>query len=170
MRSPCSTRSSRAALRRRLTTVIDSLGLDADTAGDAGVTSADEAGMPCIAVVFDTPAAECRRRNAARPLSVPADVVANQFRRWPIDTRRVLAEPWDQVLTPEPVVVVPAALARRPAIRRLDRNGAVPRKRAGSASGCICRASIGRAGASSSPRICVPSPPMPRRRASITSG
>ena len=29
------------------------------------------------------PAAECRRRNAARAVSVPADVVANQFRRWP---------------------------------------------------------------------------------------
>ncbi len=42
-----------------------------------------------------------------------ADVVGNQLRRWPAIREAVVAEPWDQVLTPEPVVVVPAALAPR---------------------------------------------------------
>ncbi len=69
--------------------------------------------MPCIAVMFDTAAAECRRRNAARPVGVPADVIAKQFRRWPAIREAVLAEPWDELLTPQPVVVVPAALATR---------------------------------------------------------
>jgi probable F420-dependent oxidoreductase len=63
--------------------------------------------------MFDTAAAECRRRNTARAVSVPADVIASQFRRWPAIREAVTAEPWDQLLTPEPVVVVPAALARR---------------------------------------------------------
>jgi alkanesulfonate monooxygenase SsuD/methylene tetrahydromethanopterin reductase-like flavin-dependent oxidoreductase (luciferase family)/predicted kinase len=99
-------------LQRRLTTVIDTLGFDADLRV-AWRRRAHEARMPCIAVVFDTAAAECRKRNTARAVSVAADVVANQFRRWPAIRDAVAAEPWDQVLTPEPVVVVPASLARR---------------------------------------------------------
>ncbi len=99
-------------MQRRLTTVIDTLGSDAELR--AGWRErAHASGMPCIAVVFDTPAAECRRRNSARPVSVAADVVASQLRRWPDVRDAVCAEPWDQLLTPEPVVVVPAALARR---------------------------------------------------------
>jgi alkanesulfonate monooxygenase SsuD/methylene tetrahydromethanopterin reductase-like flavin-dependent oxidoreductase (luciferase family)/predicted kinase len=99
-------------VRRRLTTVIDTLGFDAEMRA-TWRRLADDARVPCIAVVFDTAAAECRRRNAARPVSVAADVVANQFRRWPAIRDAVAAEPWDQVVEPEPVVVVPAALARR---------------------------------------------------------
>ena len=97
-------------LRRALTTVIDTLGFDAELRA-AWRQRAIEARLPCIAVVFDTPATECRRRNSARPVSVPANVVAKQLRRWPDVRAEVLAEPWDDVLTPEPVVVVPASLA-----------------------------------------------------------
>jgi probable F420-dependent oxidoreductase len=96
-------------LRRRLTTVIDTLGFDAEPRARWRQLAAG-AGVPSIAVVFDTPAAECRRRNAARPVAVPADVIANQIRRWPAILAAVLAEPWSDVLTPEPVVVVPAAM------------------------------------------------------------
>ncbi len=99
-------------LRRRLTTVVDTLGFDADMRA-AWRNLARQARLACIAVVFDTAATECRRRNAARPVSVPADVVAKQLRRWPGIRADVLAEPWDDVLTPEPVVVVPAALTTR---------------------------------------------------------
>ncbi|MEY2553098.1 MAG: hypothetical protein QOC57_958, partial [Ilumatobacteraceae bacterium] len=103
-------------LRRRLTTVIDSLGLDAD-ARARWRQLARSAGVPCVAVVFDAPPAECRRRNGAREVAVPADVVANQLRRWPSARDAVRSEPWDAVHSPEPAVVVPAALARgqRPA-------------------------------------------------------
>jgi probable F420-dependent oxidoreductase len=99
-------------MHRRLTTVVDTLGLDAELRA-AWRHLAHEAGMPSIAVVFDTAAAECRRRNTARAVSVPADVVANQFRRWPAIRDAVSAEPWDQLLAPDPVVVVPASLAGR---------------------------------------------------------
>jgi probable F420-dependent oxidoreductase len=97
-------------LRRRLTTVIDTLGLDSALRA-IWRQSAAAAGVPCIAVVFDVAAAECRRRNAARPVPVAADVIANQLRRWPAIRDEVVAEPWSDLITPEPVVVVPAALA-----------------------------------------------------------
>jgi F420-dependent oxidoreductase-like protein len=97
-------------LRRRLTTVIDSLGLDADQRRQWRERAA-AADMPCIAVVFDTPAAECRRRNSAREIAVRADVVANQLRRWPDIRAEVEAEAWHDVVRPEPVALVPAALA-----------------------------------------------------------
>ncbi len=102
-------------VRRRLTTVIDTLGFDADQR--AGWRElARTARIPCVAVLFDTAAAECRRRNVAREVTVRADVIGNQLRRWPAIRDAVIAEPWDELLTPEPVVVVPAALAqKRPA-------------------------------------------------------
>lgn len=99
-------------VRRRLTTVIDTLGFDPAPRA-MWRQLAHEAAMPCICVVFDTAPAECRRRNAARPVSVPADVIAKQFSRWRAIREAVMAEQWDDVLTPQPVVVVPAALTPR---------------------------------------------------------
>lgn len=104
-------------LRRHLTTVIDSLGLDADQRG-RWIRTARQAGVACVAILFDTPAAECRRRNLGRQVPVPADVVANQLRRWPAIRDAVPSEGWDEILSPEPVVVVPAALASRPSTRQ----------------------------------------------------
>lgn len=109
-------------LRRRLTTVVDSLGLDRERR-EHWRGLADAAGMPAVAVVFDTPPAECRRRNAAREVRVPADVVSGQLRRWPEVLGEVGAEPWLDVVTPRPAAVVPAALApraRRPAVAPAD--------------------------------------------------
>jgi predicted kinase len=80
-------------LQRRLTTVIDTLGFDAEMRA-AWRQRAHEAQMPCIAVVFDTASAECRRRNAARPcrwrpMSSPTS--SGVGRR----SACVVAEPWD---------------------------------------------------------------------------
>src|SRR5919202_5910264 len=59
-----------ARVRRRLTTVVDTLGLD--PARRAGWRElAARHGAPCVAVAVGTPAAECRRRNAARPAGGP---------------------------------------------------------------------------------------------------
>ena len=99
-------------LRRRLTTVIDTLGLDPEARAKWRQV-AHAAGVACVAVLFDTASAECRRRNAARPVAVPADVVANQLRRWPEIREAVRSEGWDEVHAPDPVVVVPASLKQR---------------------------------------------------------
>ena len=97
-------------LRRRLTTVIDTLGLDREMRA-AWRESAAAAQVPCIAVVFDVPAAECRRRNAARAVPVAADIIGNQLRRWPSIHDEVVAEPWSDLIAPAAVVVVPASMA-----------------------------------------------------------
>ena len=59
-------------LGRRLTTVIDTLGLDA-TRRRRWLELARRHGLPCVAVAFDTPAAECRPATArARPSGSPS--------------------------------------------------------------------------------------------------
>src|SRR3954452_10963049 len=90
----------RLRVGRRLTTVVDTLGLDADRR-TAWLALARQHGLPCVAVAFDTPAAECRERNRARPAKrIPADVLTAQLRSWPA-VRDVLAgEGFDRVLTP----------------------------------------------------------------------
>jgi alkanesulfonate monooxygenase SsuD/methylene tetrahydromethanopterin reductase-like flavin-dependent oxidoreductase (luciferase family)/predicted kinase len=93
-------------LSRRLTTVIDTLGLDADRRR-AWLDSARRAGMPCVAVAFDTPPVQCRERNRGRTKRIPADALAQQLKAW-VRTRELLPdEGFDAVLEPEPVRVVP---------------------------------------------------------------
>jgi F420-dependent oxidoreductase-like protein len=99
-----------ARVGRRLTTVIDTLGLDPERR-QAWRELAARYGVPCIAVVFDTPAAECRRRNAARPHPVPRTVLNGQLRSFG-DLRPLLrAEGFAEVIAPQPVRVVPATIA-----------------------------------------------------------
>lgn len=86
-----------ARLGRGLTTVVDTLGLDA-TKRRAWLGAARARGLPAVAVVLDTPDAECRRRNAARDRPVPAPVLAGQLRTVR-DVRPLLdAEGWDRVV------------------------------------------------------------------------
>ena len=69
-----------ARARRRLTTVIDTLGLDAGRRR-AYLDVARAAGLPAIAVLIDTDAAVCRARNRSRDRPVPAPALASQLRR-----------------------------------------------------------------------------------------
>lgn len=69
-----------ARLRRRLTTVVDTLGLDR-ARRVAWIEAARRAGMPAVAVRFDTDAIVCRQRNRTRDVPVPADVLTAQIRR-----------------------------------------------------------------------------------------
>jgi len=111
-------------LARRLTTVIDTLGLDADRRR-GWLALARRHGLPCYAVAFDTPAAECRARNRGRDKRIPADALAGQLRAW-VTVRALLPEEgYDDVLTPRPVRVVPAAFAAAPAaaVRQRERPG-----------------------------------------------
>jgi len=86
---------------RRLTTVIDTLGTDADRRRQ-WLARAREVGLPAVAVVMETPDAECRRRNAARDRPVPAPALAGQLKRHRALVPQLEAEGWDVVLTVRP--------------------------------------------------------------------
>jgi len=96
-----------ARLGRGLTTVIDTLGLDADRRR-AWLELARRHGLACVAVAFDTPAAECRARNRNRDKRIPADVLTAQLKTWRAVRDLLPAEGYDDVLTPQPIRVVPA--------------------------------------------------------------
>ena len=97
-------------LARRLTTVVDTLGMDGERRR-AWRELAARYGLPCVLVVFDTPAADCRARNRGRAKRIPADVLDGQLRTWRDVRPRLDAEGFDAVLAPDPVRVVPAAFA-----------------------------------------------------------
>jgi alkanesulfonate monooxygenase SsuD/methylene tetrahydromethanopterin reductase-like flavin-dependent oxidoreductase (luciferase family)/predicted kinase len=86
-----------ARLRRGLTTVIDTLGLD-QARRQAYLERARQSRMPPVAVLFDTDPAECRRRNRARGRAVPAAVLDGQLRRMRAVTAEIGEEGWDLVL------------------------------------------------------------------------
>jgi alkanesulfonate monooxygenase SsuD/methylene tetrahydromethanopterin reductase-like flavin-dependent oxidoreductase (luciferase family)/predicted kinase len=85
-----------ARLRRGLTTVVDTLGLDQGRRL-AQLALARHAGLPAVAVLFGTPAAECRRRNARRDRPVPAPALAAQLRRMAQVAGEVEGEGWTLV-------------------------------------------------------------------------
>jgi alkanesulfonate monooxygenase SsuD/methylene tetrahydromethanopterin reductase-like flavin-dependent oxidoreductase (luciferase family)/predicted kinase len=85
-----------ARLRRGLTTVIDTLGLDADRRV-AYLSAARAAGQPAVAVLFDTPPALCRERNRERDRPVPAAALTAQLRNARNAAEVVGAEGWDRV-------------------------------------------------------------------------
>lgn len=108
-------------LARRLTTVVDTLGLDADRRR-GWLELARRHGTAAVAVVFDTPAAECRARNRRREHPIPAAVLSRQLSGWPAVRVAVDDEGWDRVLAPRPVRVVPDAFtgAGDAAVRQRD--------------------------------------------------
>jgi F420-dependent oxidoreductase-like protein len=63
--------------------------------------------MPCVAVTFDLPAAECRARNRRRPKPIPANALSAQLRSWPAVRDAVESEGYDAVVPAAPVRVVP---------------------------------------------------------------
>ena len=100
-------------LARRLLTVVDTLGLDPGRRR-AYVERAHHHGMPCHAVLFETPAETCRARNRARPEPVPAKVLTAQLAARDDAAAQMGAEGFDGVHTAEPVEVVPAELVDAP--------------------------------------------------------
>jgi predicted kinase len=100
----------RQRLGRHLTTVIDTLGLDA-ARRRSWLEAAARAGLPCVAVTFDASPEQCRARNRERAAPVPAQVLATQLRAWRT-VRDVLAtEGFYAVIQVAPVRVVPPAFA-----------------------------------------------------------
>jgi alkanesulfonate monooxygenase SsuD/methylene tetrahydromethanopterin reductase-like flavin-dependent oxidoreductase (luciferase family)/predicted kinase len=87
-----------ARLRRGLTVVVDTLGLDPPRRLGY-LRLARASGRPAVAVLLDTDPAECRRRNRARDLPVPAAVLDGQLRRMRTAAAEVPGEGWDLVAT-----------------------------------------------------------------------
>jgi F420-dependent oxidoreductase-like protein len=96
-------------LRRGLTTVIDSTGLDAARRA-AWRALADRHGVPAVAVLFDVPAAVVRRRNRERADPVPSNVVSAQLRAVATVTALLDGEGFEAVHGPGPVRLVPPAV------------------------------------------------------------
>ncbi len=85
-------------IRRGLTTVVDTLGLD-PVRRLAWLGAARAGGMSAVVVCFDTPAALCRQRNRDRDLPIPARVLTEQLRTYRDMHARLAAEGWDALLT-----------------------------------------------------------------------
>jgi alkanesulfonate monooxygenase SsuD/methylene tetrahydromethanopterin reductase-like flavin-dependent oxidoreductase (luciferase family)/predicted kinase len=97
--------------RRGLTVVVDTLGLD-QARREGWATSARRGGLVPVAVVFDTPAALCRARNAARDRPVPAGALNAQLQRMRDVRTELEGEGWQVHVVSsdeQPPVVVPAA-------------------------------------------------------------
>jgi alkanesulfonate monooxygenase SsuD/methylene tetrahydromethanopterin reductase-like flavin-dependent oxidoreductase (luciferase family)/predicted kinase len=102
-----------ARVRRGLTVVVDTLGLE--SARRRGYRElAARAGLPAVAVVFDIAPRLVRERNAARDRPVPAPVLRSQLARTAAVLGELAAEGWDDVLVvheddvPAPVGAVAA--------------------------------------------------------------
>lgn len=85
---------------RRLTTVVDTLGLD-PVRRRGYLDLARRSGLPVVAVLLDTPDRLCRQRNAHRDRPVPAPVLTGQLRRMRVVLDEVAAEGWDVMLRVE---------------------------------------------------------------------
>lgn len=95
-----------ARLRRGLTVVVDTLGLD-PVQRSRHLALGRAAGLPCVAVFFDTPPAVCRERNAQRDRPVPAAVLARQLTQAAGAREQLEREAWDQVQVVEAAAGTP---------------------------------------------------------------
>ena len=100
-------------LTRGLITVIDSLGMDRELL-DRWLAIAATHDVPPYLVRFDEPAAVVRKRNRSRASAVPSKVLTAQLARWE-DVRDTVGEGFEEVHSPDEVVVVAKSLLDRPA-------------------------------------------------------
>src|SRR5438045_1207097 len=89
-------------LRRRLVTVIDTLGLDGKRRRGF-IETAQKHGVPCYAIAFDTAADVCKARNRQRTRKVPASVIDAQLRSWAAVRDSLAEEAFDGVYEPDDV-------------------------------------------------------------------
>jgi F420-dependent oxidoreductase-like protein len=100
-------------LRRGLTTVVDSTGLEPKRRA-AWRALAEREGVPAYAVVLDTPEKVVRERNRARGTPVPARVVASQLREAAGAAEQIAGEGFAGVHDAGPVELVPPAFLAAP--------------------------------------------------------
>jgi len=97
-------------VRRGLTTVVDTLGLD-DVRRTGWLDLARAHGLPAVVVAFDAPADLCRRRNADRDRPVPAKVLTQQLRAFRGVLDALPDDGWDRVVRVSGADVAPAPAA-----------------------------------------------------------
>ncbi len=112
-------------LRRRLTTVVDTLGLDAERRAGYLALAARH-GVACHAVVFDTPAPVCRARNKQRDRPVPAKVLTGQLAALAPAVGALAGEGFDGVHPAGPVELVPRQLFSAPEQAARQREATMP--------------------------------------------
>jgi alkanesulfonate monooxygenase SsuD/methylene tetrahydromethanopterin reductase-like flavin-dependent oxidoreductase (luciferase family)/predicted kinase len=83
-------------ISRRLTTVVDTLGFDAELRRRV-IELARTHRVPCHVVIMQTPDALCKERNRQRTKRVSATVLDDQLRRVRTVTEDVVSEPFDRV-------------------------------------------------------------------------
>jgi F420-dependent oxidoreductase-like protein len=99
-----------ARIRRGLTTVIDTLGLDPKRRA-AWRDLARGHGVATVAVTFTVTVAECRARNRAAGKVVPERVVAQQVRQLHEQHAAIATEGFDVLIEPAAVRTAPRAVA-----------------------------------------------------------
>lgn len=92
-------------LSRRLSTVIDTLGLNTDRRR-RWLGLAKQAGLPCVAVTFGVSAEQSRAWNRNRSQSLPATALTAQLRAWRQVKHLITEEGFDQVLDAAPARLV----------------------------------------------------------------
>ena len=112
-------------LRRRLTTVVDSLGTDAKRRR-GWLATADRAGVPSVAVVFDVDASLCRARNRERDSPVPARVLSSMLAAWPGVRDGLAQDGFSAVVPAGPVAVVAPDLVTAPAAAARQKEDPMP--------------------------------------------
>jgi F420-dependent oxidoreductase-like protein len=105
-------------MRRGLTTVIDTTGLDARSRS-RWVAMGTEAGAPVHAIVFDTDSETCRRRNDASPRPIPRNVLRKQIDRFKTAREQLGLEGFDGVHVEQTVAVT--AVATRASTHQRER-------------------------------------------------
>ncbi len=98
-------------LRRRLTTVIDTLGLN-DEARARWIQKARNAGVPVHAILFETPAAICEERNRSRQRPIPVAVLRRQLATFENSKQRLAQEGFDGVHQETPIATVAPSIVR----------------------------------------------------------
>jgi alkanesulfonate monooxygenase SsuD/methylene tetrahydromethanopterin reductase-like flavin-dependent oxidoreductase (luciferase family)/predicted kinase len=115
-----------ARIRRSLTTVIDTLGLD-QFRRIRYLELARSAGLPAVLVIMNTADRLCRERNRLRDRPVPAPVLAEQLRKAKSLLETAADEGWDRVLIIDISEPSPVSIENRPERDRDQQPGGGPR-------------------------------------------
>lgn len=110
-------------ISRGLTTVIDTLGLNADNRA-RWVALAHQADIPAHAIVFDTDATVCEERNEGRDRPIPKTVLRRQVSQFKQAQKELETEGFDGIHRERSVAVVVPAMADSPVTRENDTIGA----------------------------------------------